>query len=405
MKHTDPIRSPKAFLLKFAVYYFVMCLSFIGLLPLNAIGAIDKPLTDPAKLEQPQKEKVVQLNDVKVLIADYELIRKDFPQTKDLPESEINRWLVGKVGYIAAPQVLQTEVNSEIHTTSATTTAYRPFGYNRALVFRVGPKQFIDVKGSGTLNPQQGHHSNGLAAINEVLREFVIEKKLQQILGDSGLTNKTVGSYAVLDYGFDVKFPDGNILPAGAVLRQAHERNNEDKVRSMGNQFFGKSLSRKLELAIRGYGLTSSREGTYESLKPGQELRDLINIQGNSRGELFDFGTYRATSSFSLDTYWYPDAKVDNAVPILRTTDKDFVQPNPARMLPLEEWGRVFPANAIPYEVIRKQIHDLVTAYKAGTKTTSDIRQYFDLKMSQGNFPAAQKYRNSNTLMCRRMFL
>ena len=41
----------------------------------------------------------------KVLIADYELLKKDFPQISSKNEEEINEWLLDQVAYLAEGQI------------------------------------------------------------------------------------------------------------------------------------------------------------------------------------------------------------------------------------------------------------------------------------------------------------
>src|SRR5690606_36906896 len=122
----------------------------------------------------------------KVLVADYSLIRRDFPHLRALSEGEIDAWLLESAGHIADEQVRfqNQRVSSAIDAEEPPPAAkgkksqgrrvHRPEGYGRALVFEV-EGGMLDVKGSGTIAPRPGHHQSGLLATGEALREFIYE--------------------------------------------------------------------------------------------------------------------------------------------------------------------------------------------------------------------------------------
>ena len=170
------------------------------------------------------KQKVLKLTEAKVLIADYDFDYADFPSTAYLSNSEIDEWLLKYVGYISDTQTVQTTVNTSIPTSSEHRFAYRPPRYGRALVYEVfDPSDtsvqvgLIDAKGVGATNPIQKNHGNGIATLGEVIREYVYEKMVNEILVEEKIGHHTIGSYAVIDPGFDVIHEDGSQSPAGFI--------------------------------------------------------------------------------------------------------------------------------------------------------------------------------------------
>ncbi|PIQ60152.1 MAG: hypothetical protein COW00_07765 [Bdellovibrio sp. CG12_big_fil_rev_8_21_14_0_65_39_13] len=223
-----------------------------------------------------ETEQVVKLRNAKVVIVDYDLIKRDFPVMKNYSDSEIDKWLIDQVGYVSIPQTKQTIVNTAIPTTGELIDAHRPTDYGRALVFDMKDPVtgneigIMDVKGVGALRPGQRDHGNGVATLGETIREFVYENMMRRVLKDSELTQKTVGSYAVIDPGFDVVHADGSTSPAGFYVRQGH-----DRVPQSG-AWLPEDLRMKIQNVFHQYGVDPNR-----------------NIQGTKNHEgIFDFGHY-----------------------------------------------------------------------------------------------------------------
>jgi hypothetical protein len=233
------------------------------------------PLRDSLLLQKPKKEKVLRLTQARVVIADYELLRRDFPHLRMLNNVEVDQWLLSQTAYISKPQVAQTVVNTSIPTEAMIDRmALRPEGYGRALVYPVTNTLdehvgLIDVKGAGALEPSQSSHGNGLSSLGEVMREYIFENLSRDVLTDANSEVKTIGSYAVIDAGFDVVHADGSQSRAGLYLRQASERHTAGFYRQ-----------RPLEQHIKG---VFERVGV--KLEEG-------NVQVTSRGYLIDFGHY-----------------------------------------------------------------------------------------------------------------
>lgn len=237
-------------------------------------GPLKQPLKDPSALLQPKEETVVEVKGAQVVLADYDLLRTDFPQLKPLSEAEIDSWLIHNTAYVSRAQAAQTVVNTKVRTGEGTRRAFRPMNYKRALVYEVSdPAEYsetiglIDVKGTGSLEPKAGSHSNGLATLGESVRELLYENLVREVLADSSAEVGTVGSYAVIDLGFDVRHEDASTSRAGLYLRQAHERNKYDMKAGEDERYF-------VEL-FRKYGLNAEK-----------------NVQASKSGDILDFGHY-----------------------------------------------------------------------------------------------------------------
>jgi hypothetical protein len=257
----------------------------------NAL-AMDHPVREARVFASAAREQALRVRTARVLLADYTLLRRDFgEELAGRSNAEIDRWLLDETGFIARTQVLQLEadaVNTKIDAdVERTREALRPDGYGRGYVFKT-ESGFIDGKGFGSLAPSRGANRNGLMPLEDAIRELVWEKTIHRLSRDASLPFTTVGTYAVIDWGFDIIEGDARV-PAGAVLRQAHRREGWN---------FNSNLPREdalqVELALRRFGVTTS--GMSESLRRQARHRyDLINVQG-ARGSggpaLVDFGTY-----------------------------------------------------------------------------------------------------------------
>jgi hypothetical protein len=244
--------------------------SYINIEPLRSIKKVHKKSVI---------EEVVKLDHSKVMIADYELLRRDFPALVHLENNQIDDWLLENFTYISKDQVSQTIVNTKIKTISnQKRKAYRPPEYGRALVYEAqfeGAKiGLMDVKGAGGIKPSHASHRSGTMTLGEALREFSYEKMVTNIVDHSGIENKVVGSYAVIDAGFDVIHPDGSKSPAGLYFRQAHRRLTEAET-GRGNGWLPIKWLDRFEALFSKYGLWAN-----------------YNYQGTVNNDLFDFGHY-----------------------------------------------------------------------------------------------------------------
>lgn len=255
------------------IFWALICV----LIPLRLVIATDyaepvrtiEDITSNAK-----KQTVYRLQHASVLIADYDLIRADFPATIGLSNPEIDQWLLNHVGFISDTQANQTIVNTPIEVTDEVKEVFRPPRYGRALVYPMtDPKDaskaigLVDAKGVGSVSPSQASHGNGLATLGESIREYLYEKMVNEVMEKEDIGTKTIGSYAVIDPGFDVVHADGSQSPAGFYLRQAHHRNDSEYIRG--------AQETKIKAALAKYGIDANG-----------------NHQGSSSNHLMDFGHY-----------------------------------------------------------------------------------------------------------------
>lgn len=228
-------------------------------------------------------EEVNRLKNAEVLIADYELIRKDFPELSKLSNPEIDDWLIEQTAFISKDQSSQEIVNSKILITDETRQALRPPEYGRALVYEVNKENkkigLIDVKGAGGIEPSFASHKSGTMTLGEALREFSYEKMITNVVKHSAIENKVVGSYGVIYAGFDVIHQDGSKTPAGLYLRQAHRRRtraeNASRGLVQGNGWLDKKWRDRFQQLMNKYGIYADN-----------------NYQGTINNNLFDFGHY-----------------------------------------------------------------------------------------------------------------
>jgi hypothetical protein len=201
-----------------------------------------------------------------VVVADYPLLRKDFPEAlAKKTDAEINVWLLDHAAYISQAQYEQGQeggVNSsirpgfklpniqdlfsnpdfepELSAKRPNIQAYRPREYGRALVIQV-PGGLMELKGAGFKQLASDARLNGLLRIEDALTEYVGEKYLNKALSiypacyqadgqtdwELDLPLDTIQYYAVFALGFLVESEDYDIRKsseASLLLRQAHIR-------------------------------------------------------------------------------------------------------------------------------------------------------------------------------------
>jgi len=262
------------------------------------------PLRFVGGLERASPERVRKVKTARVILCDYELVKKDFPALRHSSMDEIDRWIVDNVGYISTPQSSSNEVNDTIEIIEGhDRVVYRPEGYGRALVFPT-MDGLLDVKGVGVAPghvPKNVSHRNGLMTLGEAIREYAMQKLVEHIFvhyksagNTSRLPLSTVQSYAVIDLGFDIfdnhsdfKIFNKNRARAGAIVRQGHGR---EILAGADNHFLYVEEAREVELILREYGITSSGN-IYKYI-------DIPDIQGTKEKYIVDFGTYVCMEKF-----------------------------------------------------------------------------------------------------------
>jgi hypothetical protein len=275
----------------------------------------------------------------RVLAADYDLIRKDFPVTRAMSEAEIDRWLIESAAFVSKDQVevgLRRGTNTEIlHDRMGFRAGIRPPNYGRALVFEV-EGGLIDAKGAGGTAAaiSTNSHRNGLMETSEALREFAYTKLVKKALHHSASEYRVIDGYAVIDYGFKVLSPvDATFQPAGVYLRQAHFRDITKP------EQLERKASRKIERALREYGITSAYKQSPATVN-GTKIYDILNVQGSEKDRyLFDFGGYRIREKFEhpgivLRDLFSPDAKT-----VVQESHLSVLQPQAEFRGLFEKWG------------------------------------------------------------------
>jgi hypothetical protein len=342
-------------------------------------AAIDQPARGPDDFffSTISSIQTARVNTARVVMADYDLIARDFPKMAQLAgeslehwHSRVDQWIVSQTGFIAIEQASQTLVNSPISTTGKKKPAFRPKRYGRGMLMPV-EGGMIDMKGTGAIKPAFGDHKNGLATLGESIREFLYEKLVAAVLDHSNMPARTVGTYAVLDYGFDVIHDDGKQSRAGAILRQAHRRAWNS------NSGLDSDDALKVELTLRKYGITSTGEmHGFRAKFPGDSAYkvDALNIQGTSSLkplEIIDFGAYLA-----VDRFEFPIATSSGMYPLLQPNSPQFVQPNPALRVPLEQWG-TFDLKDPKSDKPWVWSHELAQAWAEGRADHRAVDQHF----------------------------
>jgi hypothetical protein len=215
----------------------------------------------------------------------------------------------------------------------------------------------IDAKGVGAKAPSLADHGNGLATLGETIREFIYEKMVNKVFRDSGENIKTVGSYAVIDAGFNIKHSDGSTSPAGIILRQAHTRFEGD--------LLDDTQSLKIEKVLRKYGITSA--GAYR-----ERINDMINIQGTKKGAVVDFGAFLVVDKFEKRSTAFNRQNL-----LLNPLNDDFIQPNPSKRIPLQLFGSTVSGIEDPTkDNIWIWSHQLADSLRNGSATREDANQH-----------------------------
>jgi len=244
----------------------------------------------------------------RVLIADYALIRKDFPQTHAMTNAEIDQWLLDQSGYLAKGQIELGEkagVNSEIsYDPKDRKDVLRPPQYDRALVFEAQGGGLIDGKGFGASAPRLDSHANGLMETYQSVREYLYTKATKAIFKHADAAYNVVDAYAVIDWGFDVHEygESGKSYRAGAILRQAHVRDLTDEVTAQGQ--LPRRETEAVERILRNYGMTS---GATRSLGADTPI-EALNVQGTrDRRFIYDFGSFHVEDHFKNPAFMIKD--------------------------------------------------------------------------------------------------
>lgn len=293
-------------------------------------------------------EEVTKLTKAKIVLVDYDLVRKDFPELTALSNDQIDRWLLDQVAYISMPQSLHHQstgpVNTAIEASTIRRAAYRPPRYGRALIYEAKDPVsdqvmgILDVKGAGSLSPGQVDHGNGVATLGESIREFLYENLMRRVLKDANQEYKTVGSYAVIDAGFDVIHADGSTSPAGLYVRQAHTR------AYVGSEWLPDNRRMSLQRILHAY-----------AIDPNTNIQGTVDHKG-----IYDFGHYVVKDNLS-------NINPAKSVPFsMWGYDKNIIQNNRS-----DRW--FYSKHDYPWQ----WSHELADGWRKGSANRDDVWRHF----------------------------
>ena len=225
---------------------------------------------------------MVRVESTPILI-DYALLRRDFPQQlSGASDEQIRRWIVDNGSYFRASQLhvngKHCREDSCIHgQPSARLDVPLRKGYTspmtqRSALVLVSPEHLLDLKGSGTDQPQPlDMHVNGILSLITAIHEFTMSKIVRRIGQVHERPFDAVDCYAVLHVpayyhlrNHRSLIKGNNTLPhefvnspgtrddLAILVRQASHR-----PQSSGNYLASLPLQIRFESALRSFGITS----------------------------------------------------------------------------------------------------------------------------------------------------
>jgi hypothetical protein len=271
----------------------------------NAASRRRSPPPPPRRIEELDEPGIIfdqayRVAGARVVFADYDLLRADFPglstdclarhhpDLKGMPEPQretrareiIDAWLVHNGGLISVTQAGQSLVNTPISCLSDPVEVYRlPQGgrvfFTQVSAEPVTPGEtaegLLDLKGVGVRPaavPSFERHWDGLIALRYAFEDFILQLIIDTIFRHAGVDFHTLPVYAILDPGFDVLREARS--PAGILVRRANRR-RLGKVDFPPHGTAEHGLQLKIELLLRKYGMTSVNPGTVFELSRDSE--------------------------------------------------------------------------------------------------------------------------------------
>lgn len=349
------------------------------------------------------REEVVHLPTARVVLADYTVLREDFPQLGKISDTAIDDWLVEHAAWISRSQALQATVNSPIDVGVRTTQAFRPPRYGRAVIVQA-PEGLLDLKGAGVREGQTPSHSNyssGLEYVGVALADFLLKSAIDQIFKLAAPIYWSVPIYAVLDLGFDVTNGLLGTAPAGMHVRRAHRRPPggmplpETASSEQFDQF-------EIEMTLRSYGFTSATvansfeiaetHGRVEAYDRGVQVTPLtaedtaffralsrgnancrverLNVQltrrepGAGPGELVDFGHIHVRPRFEDPLCGPVSDRPFCLGPVMWPEESVYIQPDPLLHVPAAVWHR---------PNLNQLCFELAEQFRTGRSTSAEL--------------------------------
>ena len=324
------------------------------------------------------RESAVRLAEARVVLADYELLRADFPYLSTSTPTEIDAWLLEHAAVISGRQTVANNVNTTIPITDQRVPVARPPRYGRAIVVPIAEGGLLDIKGAGVADdavPQRFVHSTGLMFLGEALSDLAYQRAIDRMLRHAESAFWSVPTYAVLSVGFGIH-SDPGILSAGLQVRRAHRRPLMGGDLPSGGTT-GQRVKFEIEMILRHFGVTScnsvttiertiaddgERQYSYggqpmtgHSPEQRQQIDALlgtdhdrfegVNIQlvrehsmQPASAQIVDFGHYEVRRRFEHPVVSLVNDRLARWGGALRPNHPRFVQPDPELVLPLDEW-------------------------------------------------------------------
>ncbi|WP_103072550.1 hypothetical protein [Aquimarina sediminis] len=331
-------------------------------------------------------ETMFGVANAKVIFANYEVIKSDFPNqwdriTKgvDCEEAAIDKWLVENTAFISNKQAHSSCTNNSISLTGVRCRAWRPSQCNRSAIlgqpemYEEDSRFLFDVKGNGVSLNEDPKFANtdGFMTLSEAIHEVIIEHLIFASMVHATVDIRPMPAYGVVDLGFSVWSEDDHkperavLLLRRATIKHQNQREPFEQEKESALVFL------KTELLFRKYGLSSSNCASvgfnvlYDGIRlivdrDGQRIKlgntlehqlmhdlhikkgntiiiDGINIQTTNKMEsnptsirIMDFEGYKICSRFRNDLYASVDTDYQNLKGIfLSRKDKKYIQPDP----------------------------------------------------------------------------
>ena len=170
-----------------------------------------------------------------VLVADYELLKKDFPCLKDFSQKQIDDWMISQAAFISEGQIKRCREGGDMYELieditgkfdeSQSKIGVRMKGGGRACTFIINNEycwnekgnftaDMVEVKGIGTtiLQPEIEKKACGFLSYVDALKEFAYQKLIHHISELENQEWNTVQYYAIIDTG--IKYKENEANPA-----------------------------------------------------------------------------------------------------------------------------------------------------------------------------------------------
>jgi len=287
-----------------------------------------------------EEAKILNLRDARVVVADYEALRRDFHRClwKAGPK-DIDRWLIRETAFFRDTQVRRgpkERLHEAVRVGEEERKASVPPMYGRAVVLTIpagrpcGGMKF-DVKGGGTRKPRAGLHANGVLDLAGALFEYWGEKIVARVGTNGSLASttghvRTVPTYAVLSAGMRANVTGAGFswLPSAwsdlALLVRRRQRRHP-------NYVLPPYETSELEQALQPWGLSFGVPARYYNEgplaacpEPSRMPADwaVVDAQASETNDIVDFSALLLDVCDTLPTYQVPTQFV-SSLPEMRS--------------------------------------------------------------------------------------